>query len=145
MKFPRTLFLLSSFSLSAISAAPPALAQAENAVSVETLAQSTTSWDGSALPAYPAGTAEVTVLRYNIPPDTTLPWHLHPVINAGVIISGNLTVVTKAGAQLHLSAGDALVETVDTWHQGINEGPEPVDIIVFYAGIVNEPLTLQEQ
>ena len=60
--------------------------------------------------------------------------HTHPVINAGVLVSGELTVITDSGQTLHLKPGDPIVEVVDTWHYGKNEGTDPADIIVFYAG-----------
>ena len=110
----------------------------------EVLLQATQSWDGSALPEYPDGTPEITLLKISIQPDTTLPWHKHPIINAAVILSGELKVVTRDGAEMLFSAGDALVETVDKWHYGVNEGSEVVQLIVFYAGIVDTPLSIQE-
>lgn len=121
------------------------MAHAQEEVQVDVLVKSTQSWDGSDLPAYPDGRPEISIQRYHIPGNTTLPWHRHPVINAGVLLSGRLTVVTRDGARLELSPGDPIVETVETWHQGINEHEEPVELIVFYAGVVDEPLTVQEQ
>jgi len=118
--------------------------QEVNQVSVEILSKTTNSWNGEALPPYPQGTPEITIEKYLIPGNTTLAWHKHPVINAGVMMRGQLTVVTKAGKSLHLSKGDTIVETVHTWHRGINEHSEPVEIIVFYAGVLDKPLTIQE-
>jgi hypothetical protein len=61
------------------------------------------------------------------------------VINAGVLISGQLTIVTADGKTLHLKAGDPIVEVVNTLHYGINQGKVPAEIIVFYAGAVGTP------
>jgi quercetin dioxygenase-like cupin family protein len=108
---------------------------------VETLARSTNSWDGARLPAYPAGQPEITVLRIQIPPGTALPLHRHPVINAGVMLRGKLTVVTEAGKEHHLQAGDAIIELVETWHAGRNEGNEVAEIVVFYAGSTGQAIT----
>ncbi len=102
-----------------------------DAIDVDVLAKSSSSWDGEALPEYPEGTPEVTILRIIIPPGAQLPIHEHPVINAGVLLSGRLTVKTEDGSILHLKAGDPIVEVVDKWHYGINEGSEPAEIIVF--------------
>jgi len=71
-----------------------------------------------------------------------LPLHKHPVINAGVLLSGDLTVVTEDGRTLHLKAGEAIVEVVTTWHYGKNEGNKPAEIIVFYAGTMDAPMTV---
>lgn len=106
------------------------------------LVKSTTSWNGQPLPAYVQGTPEVTILRITIPPGFTLPMHQHPVINAGVLIRGKLTVVTESGDVLHMTANDPIVEVVDTWHYGKNEGRAPAEILVFYAGAVGTPLSI---
>lgn len=111
---------------------------------VQQLARSPNTWDGAPLPAYPKGHPEITVLRIVIPAGETLPMHEHPVINAGVLLKGELTVVTEGGKTLHLKAGDALIEVVDTWHYGKNEGAEPAEIIVFYAGTEDEPITVRK-
>ncbi|SMD07608.1 Cupin domain protein [Desulfocicer vacuolatum DSM 3385] len=112
-------------------------------VTVDVLAKTTTSWNGAALPGYNPGTPEVTILRIVIPAKTKLPLHQHLVINAGVLIKGELTVVTQDKKTLHLNAGDPIVEVVDTWHYGRNDGEGPAEIIVFYAGIKGVPITVK--
>lgn len=109
---------------------------------VKELVKATQSWDGEFLPAYLQGQPEITILRIIIPPGTRLNTHSHPVINAGVLISGQLTVVTKDGKTLHLKAGDTIVEVVNTLHYGINQGKVPAEIIVFYAGVIDTPITV---
>lgn len=113
-------------------------------VTAKILTKSTHSWDGTPLSAYPPGQPQITIMRIRIPSGTILPLHTHPVINAGVLISGELTVVTKTGKSLQLKAGDPIVEVVNTWHYGKNQGSEPADIIVFYAGTKDAPITLKE-
>jgi quercetin dioxygenase-like cupin family protein len=108
------------------------------------LVRSTASWDGQPLPAYKTGTPEITILRITIPPSHTLPIHTHPVINAGVLIKGELTVTTESGKVLHLKPYEPIVEVVDTWHYGRNEGDKPAEIIVFYAGEKGEPVTIKK-
>lgn len=108
------------------------------------LVKTTQSWDGADLPAYPEGQPEITILRIKIPAGARLATHHHPVINAGVLTRGQLTVVTLDGQTLHLKADDPIVEVVGTPHYGINEGQEPAEIIVFYAGIEDKPITVIE-
>ena len=115
-----------------------------NATKVDVLVKSTTSWDGEELPGYATGKPEVTILRILVPPKTRLPLHEHPVINAGVLLKGELTVETEEKKTLHLKAGDAIVEVVDKWHYGRNDGDEPAEIIVFYAGVQGGPITVKE-
>jgi len=121
-----------------------AIAEEVSPYQAEVLSKTSTSWNGKALPDYPEGTPEVTILRVTIPPGAELPLHEHPVINAGVMLKGQLTVVTEDGKALHLKAGDAIVEVVNTWHYGRNEGDEPAEIIVFYAGVQGSPITVKK-
>ena len=106
-------------------------AQDVNSVKVDVLAKTSSSWDGSSLPDYPKGKPEITILRVTIPPGVQLAVHKHPVINAGVLLKGELTVVTKDNKILHLKAGDPIVEVVNKWHYGKNEGHKPAEIILF--------------
>lgn len=115
-------------------------AQAQEIVA-ETLVQSTSSWNGDALPAYPKGQPEVSILKFTIPAGATLPDHMHSAINAGIMLSGKLTVISEDGDELHLEAGDTLVELVNKYHKGQNDGDDPVVIVVFYAGIEGEEFT----
>jgi len=114
------------------------------AVKVDTLVKTSSSWDGSVLPNYPVGKPEITILKITIPPGVQLPLHYHPVINTGVLISGELTVTTEDDKTLYLKAGDGIVEVVNKWHYGKNEGSIPTEIIVFYAGTPNIPITIKE-
>jgi quercetin dioxygenase-like cupin family protein len=111
---------------------------------VKELAKTSRSWDGNSLPAYPPGQPKISILRITIPAGARLDIHSHPVINAGVLISGELTVLTKDGKRLNLKAGDPIVEVVNTLHYGINQGRIPAEIIVFYAGTVDTPITVVE-
>jgi quercetin dioxygenase-like cupin family protein len=111
---------------------------------VHQLAKSCVSWDGALLPAYVEEHPEITILRIVIPAGQTLAKHKHPVINAGVLLKGELTVKTEDGKTLYLKAGDPIVEVVQTWHYGKNEGVEPAEIIVFYAGTEGAPITVHK-
>jgi quercetin dioxygenase-like cupin family protein len=113
-------------------------------IKVETLAKTSSSWDGAPLPAYPAGRPEITILRITIPAGTNLPLHTHPVINAGVLLSGELTVVTEKDETLVLKAGDPIVEVVNKRHYGKNTGAEPAQILVFYAGTPEMPISVKQ-
>lgn len=133
------LIVLSLLWLAGCASRPPSVGTAS--VVSTTMVKSTTSWDGAALPTYPEGTPEVTILRIIIPPGMRLPMHYHPVINAGVLVGGELTVVKDDGQRKHLKAGEALIEVVNTLHYGMNEGSEPAEIIVFYAGTEGGAIT----
>ncbi|MBF0398093.1 MAG: cupin domain-containing protein [Desulfobacterales bacterium] len=119
-------------------------AEDAKAVLVDVLAKASSSWDKSQLPKYSTGTPEITILRIKIPPGGHLPSHNHSVINAGVLLSGELTVITEDNKTLNLKAGDSIVEVVNKWHYGKNEGNKTAEIIVFYAGVVDSPITIKK-
>ncbi len=109
---------------------------------VDVLTEASMSWDGRRLPDYPKGTPEITILRIKIPPGAELPLHEHPFINAGVLISGELSITTKDGRMLHLTAGEPIVEVVNKLHSGKNVGNVTAEILVFYAGVQGKPITV---
>ena len=117
------------------------VAAEESKIETEVLAKTSNSWNGAVLPEYASGQSEVTILRIKIPPGVKLPLHIHPVINAGVLLKGELTVITDSGDRLDLKEGEAIVEVVDTWHYGYNEGEDTAEIVVFYAGAEGLPVT----
>jgi quercetin dioxygenase-like cupin family protein len=120
-----------------------AFCQQSSDIKTEVLVKSPVSWDGSSLPSYPDAKPEITILRISIPPGSSLPEHKHPVINAGVLLKGELTVTTEENKTLLLKAGDALVEVVNKWHHGKNTGKEEAVILVFYAGSKDAPITVK--
>lgn len=120
------------------------LADDVKSIEVDVLVKTTTSWDGSEFPEYEKGRPEVTILKVTIQPGAEFPLHKHPVINAGVIMKGELTVKTQDNKKVTLKAGDAAAELVNKWHYGKNEGNETVELIVFYAGIKGMPLTIKK-
>ena len=107
-----------------------------------TLLETTESWNGKPLPKYDDGKPKITILKVIIPAKTKLETHKHSVINAAVILRGELSVITELNDTLRLKAGDACTEVVDTWHYGINNGEKPAELIVFYAGIEGNPNTI---
>lgn len=106
------------------------------------LAGGSQAWDGSQLPDYPDGEPEISIMRITIPAGDRLEMHVHPVINAGMVISGTLTVISASGDEHEFKAGDAIIEMVGKPHYGENRGDEPVDIVMFYASTPGTPLSL---
>lgn len=135
----RTLIILSllAFLLSCMN-----LDSETEELKVETLLQTTQSWDGSELPSYPDGKPEISILKVSIPPHSELDLHKHEVINAGILLAGDLTVITENADTLKMKTGDVLSEVVGTWHYGVNEGDDTAEIVVFYAGTVGTPLSV---
>lgn len=114
-------------------------------VTVDILTKTDKSWNGTLLPAYPTGQPQITIIRYQFAPGAVLPVHKHPVLNAGVLLKGELSVKTERGETLQLKAGDAIVELVDQWHEGRNNGTETAELIIVYSGTPDLPLAIRQQ
>jgi quercetin dioxygenase-like cupin family protein len=114
-------------------------------IEANVLIKTTKSWNGATLPSYSEGQPEITIIRYTFAPGASIPMHMHPVINAGVLLKGELNIFTKTGEKIALKAGEPLVELFKEWHSGSNPGAEPVDLIVVYTGTVGTPLTIREK
>ena len=120
-------------------------AKDKSAPTTEKLMVATEAWTGQKLPAYPSGQPEITVLKITIPPGQRLPMHKHPVINAVVVLRGELTVTTDKGKVLHVKAGRPMIEVVNEWHYGANHGNEPIEMIAVYAGVKGTPITIPQK
>jgi quercetin dioxygenase-like cupin family protein len=117
---------------------------ASASVKASTLLKADSSWDGKPI-EYPAGKAEVTAMVIEIAPGAETGWHLHPVPSFGMLLEGELEVQLKNGSVKRLKSGEALVEVVNTLHNGRNVGAVPVKIVVFYAGAVGQKLSVKEE
>lgn len=111
-----------------------------NEVRTDVLAVTSSSWDGATLPNYPTTTPQITILRYTFPAHQRLSPHLHSIINCGVVLKGELTIVTMDGREHTFKEGDAVMEMIGTVHYGENRGDEPAEVIMFYAGAEGLPL-----
>jgi len=63
-------------------------ASLQSPITIERLAQSTSSWDGAPYEAYPSGQSQITVLQFTIAPHTVMTWHSHPMPSAGYVLAG---------------------------------------------------------
>jgi len=137
MKYLGSAVIVLTFLLPTVPQAEPGAGH----VNVETVIKSEHMWNGERLPPYSEGQPEITILKVEIPPGGRLPLHLHPYANAGVLLSGELTVHSEAGLIKHLKTGDPLIELVNIPHYGANEGEVPAVVLIFYAGIQGQPVT----
>ncbi len=119
--------------------AAEAWAQSEQSVQTKILVKSTSAWNGREYENYGEGRPELTVTRVTIPAHTRLPWHSHPMLSVGYILSGHITVEDRATGRKKLyKTGEAIPEQVDAAHRGTTDD-EPVVIIVTYAGTAGQP------
>jgi quercetin dioxygenase-like cupin family protein len=114
-------------------------------VTSEQLLQTTGSWDGTRYTGYLRGQPQVTVLKITVPPHTALAWHQHPMINAGYVLSGKITLEKKdTGQRQTFRAGQALAECVNATHRGYTTD-QPAELVVFYAGLPGMPLSIKNK
>ena len=124
------------------------LAQASHAQSGQTaqkevLLQTDHAWTGKPYDRYPQGKPQLTVLKVTVAPHAALPWHTHPVPNALYVLSGTLTIHDRAtGKSITVHAGQAAAETVDEVHRGVNDGAEPLVLVITYAGTAGVPTSV---
>lgn len=112
-------------------------------VTSEELIRTSQSWDGVELPDYFQGRPELVAVKYVFPAGQKLGWHHHPVINYGVLVQGELTIIGQDGKEKTVHEGEAVVEMVNTIHHGENRGSKPVILYMFYLSQDSLPLAVQ--
>ena len=101
------------------------------------------SWDGVELPDYLQGRPELVAVKYEFPAGQKLGWHHHPVMNYGILIQGELTIIGQDGKEKVVHEGEPVVEMVNTIHHGENRGSKTVILYMFYLSQKDLPLAVQ--
>ena len=114
-----------------------------NSVQTTEMIRTSQSWDGAELPDYLQGRPEVVAVKYEIPAGQKLGWHHHPVMNHGILVQGELTIVSMDGTEKVVHEGEAVVEMVGTIHHGENRGTKPIILYMFYLSKPGLPLSVQ--
>ena len=107
------------------------------------LIRTSQSWDGVELPDYLQGHPEIVAVKYEIPAGQKLGWHHHPVMNHGILVQGELTIVSLDGKEKVVHEGEVVVEMVNTIHHGENRGTKPVILYMFYLSQKGLSLSVQ--
>ena len=107
------------------------------------LIRTSQSWDGVELPDYLQGRPELVAVKYVFPAGQKLGWHHHPVMNYGILVQGELTIIGQDGKEKIVHEGEAVVEMVNTIHHGENRGTKPVILYMFYLAQKDIPLAVQ--
>ena len=107
------------------------------------LIRTSQSWDGVELPDYLKGRPELVAVKYVFPAGQKLGWHHHPVMNYGILIQGELTIIGQDGKEKTVHEGEPVVEMVNTIHHGENRGSKPVILYMFYLSQKGLPLAVQ--
>ena len=94
---------------SVMTSCKEARAQEDNAVkevqSTE-LIRTSQSWDGVELPDYLQGRPELVAVKYVFPAGKKLGWHHHPVMNYGILVQGELTIIGQDGKEKVVHEGE---------------------------------------
>ena len=122
--------------------APAEEAEVASVQSTE-LIRTSQSWDGVELPDYFQGRPELVAVKYVFPAGKKLGWHHHPVMNYGILVQGELTIIGVDGQEKVVHEGEAVVEMVNTVHHGENRGTKPVILYMFYLSQKDLPLAVQ--
>lgn len=107
------------------------------------LIRTSQSWDGVELPDYLEGRPELVAVKYVFPAGQKLGWHHHPVMNYGILVQGELTIIGQDGKEKVVHEGEVVVEMVNTIHHGENRGDKPVILYMFYLSQDSLPLAVQ--
>jgi quercetin dioxygenase-like cupin family protein len=113
------------------------------AVKSEELIRTSQSWDGVELPDYLQGRPELVAVKYEFPAGKKLGWHHHPVMNYGILVQGELTIIGLDGKEKIVHEGEAVVEMVNTIHHGENRGTKTVILYMFYLSQQDSLLAVQ--
>ena len=107
------------------------------------LIRTSQSWDGVELPDYLKGRPELVSVKYVFPAGKKLGWHHHPVMNYGILVQGELTIIGLDGKEKVVHEGEAVVEMVNTIHHGETRGDKDVILYMFYLSQKGEQLAVQ--
>ncbi|MDA8170537.1 MAG: cupin domain-containing protein [Nitrospiraceae bacterium] len=114
-----------------------------NAVQIKVILKTRKAENGQPIRYLKTENPEVTVLDVVLPPGAETGWHSHPVPVYAYVLSGTLVVKMKGGGTHLFKAGDAIIEPMDTPHDGLNTGNTPVHLIAFYTGEAGRPYVIK--
>lgn len=96
--------------------------------------------------SYPTGApAKVTAAIVTMLPGEETGWHKHDVPMFGLMLDGEITVDYGAAGRRVYRAGEALIEAIDTPHNGRNTGAGNARILAVFMGADGMPNTVMLQ
>lgn len=106
-------------------------------VQAKVILKTSTTGNGASIAYLKTDQPEITAMTVDILPGAETGWHSHPVPVYAYVMSGCLTVKIEGNLSRNFNAGDVIIEVVNARHNGINNGKDPVKLIVFYTGAKN--------
>lgn len=130
------------FAIGALAFAGAAYAADAPQISGKPLANTNKTNEGQIItaPVHPNVVASITTF----PPGAETPVHKHPYPHYVYVMQGTLTVTNlETGKKFQAKQGQFVVEMMNVWHKGKNEGTTPVKLLVIDqlpAGVANNKL-----
>ena len=84
--------------------------------------------------SYPKGKARIKSMLATMAPGQKTGWHKHGVPTYGYILEGQITVDYGDAGKTTYHAGEGVLEAMDYWHEGINDGDIPARVVVVFMG-----------
>ena len=107
-----------------------------------TILQTTVTAIGQPL-QFPQSRSQFTGVVIELAPGGEVGRHMHPVPNFVYVLEGEITIEAEGHPVRTYSAGQSFVESVNTWHNGLNRGSAPLRILVVFAGEEGRPVTVR--
>lgn len=111
----------------------------EGGVQAKVILKTNTTGNGAPITYLKTDRPEITAMTVDIAPGAQTGWHSHSVPVYAYVMSGCLTVNIEGNISRKFNAGDVIIEVVNARHNGINNGKDPVKLIVFYTGAEDIP------
>jgi len=92
---------------------------------------------------YPLFRNQLSAVFVEIAPGGQVGRHMHPVPVMVYILEGELTVEADGQQPRTYKAGQASLEEVNTWHNGLNRGSGPLKFLAVFAGEEGKPVTIR--
>ena len=82
-------------------------------------------------------------LLVEIAPGGQVGRHMHPVPVMVYVLEGELTVEADGQQPRTYKAGQAAIEVVNTWHNGLNRAGIPLKFLAVFTGEEGKPVTIR--
>ncbi|MGQ0568867.1 MAG: cupin domain-containing protein [Armatimonadota bacterium] len=119
-----------------------AAAWAQVGMQATTLLQTTTTAVGQTI-QFPQGRNQFTGVVIELAPGGEVGRHMHPFPNYVYVLVGEITIETDGQSPRTYRPGETFAESVNTWHNGVNRGTQPVRILVVFAGEEGKAVTVR--
>lgn len=107
--------------------------------------KSGTSAEGQPIQFPQTDKPEITAVLGTIEPGGRAPRHQHPIPVFVYVLEGELEVQTEGADPRTIKAGEAFIESTNSWHQAFNRGSTPTKILVVFMGEEGKPTTVASQ